>query len=71
MSDFQKQKLNLKGRTGKRIYYRNNDTGRVAEKVRILKGQPQTYFTPILDRVYFTENNVRKFNLGRLGKPLP
>ncbi|HHT7153211.1 MULTISPECIES: helix-turn-helix domain-containing protein [Bacillus cereus group] len=71
MSDFQEQKLNLKGRTGNLLYYRNIDTGRVEEKVRVVKGQPQTYFTPILDRVYFTEDDVRKFNLDRLGQPLP
>ncbi|MDR4369556.1 helix-turn-helix domain-containing protein, partial [Bacillus cereus] len=60
-----------KGRTGKLLYYRNIETSRVAEKVRIVTWQPQKYFTLILDRVYYINKADRKFNLGRIGLSYP
>lgn len=72
MSDvLDKLDLNLKGRKEKLLYYRNIDTGRVEEKTRVVKGEVKPYMSPIFDRVYFEEEDVRRFNLDRLGQPLP
>lgn len=71
MKDDQQPQLNLLGRVGDLKYYRTIHTGKFEEKTRIQKGVERPYKKPILDRIYFSEEEVRNFSLDKHGLTLP
>ncbi|WDH95115.1 helix-turn-helix domain-containing protein (plasmid) [Paenibacillus urinalis] len=62
---------NLKGTQHKLMYYRYRPTGTETPKVRKVDGVEQIYTEKELEKIYITEDNVRKFSLDKHGQPIP
>ncbi|MFD1130731.1 DnaA N-terminal domain-containing protein [Paenibacillus provencensis] len=62
---------NLKGTQHKLMYYRYRPTGTETPKVRKVDGVEQIYTEKELEKIYITEENVRKFSLDKHGQPIP
>lgn len=53
------------------MYYRYRPTGTETPKVRKVDGVEQIYTEKELEKIYITEDNVRKFSLDKHGQPIP
>jgi hypothetical protein len=62
---------NLKGTQHKLLYYRYRPTGSEKPKVRKVGGIEQIYTEKELEKIYISENDVRKFTLDKHGQPIP
>jgi hypothetical protein len=62
---------NLKDGTDKLLYYRSRSTGNRTPKVKSIHGKQVPYFEEELERIYFKEDDVRKFSLDKHGQNIP
>lgn len=62
---------NLKEGSARLLYYRERSTGNRTPKTRMVKGKPQSYFEEELERIYFNEDDIRKFSLDKYGQNVP
>ncbi|QHW35497.1 hypothetical protein GZH47_31885 (plasmid) [Paenibacillus rhizovicinus] len=62
---------NLKEGSARLLYYRERPTGNRTPKTRMVKGKPQAYFEEELERIYFNEEDIRKFSLDKHGQNVP
>ncbi|SFJ77544.1 Helix-turn-helix domain-containing protein [Paenibacillus sp. UNC496MF] len=65
------EKKNLKEGSARLLYYRERPTGNRTPKTRMVKGKPQAYFEEELERIYFNEEDIRKFSLDKHGQNVP
>ncbi|WP_066412777.1 DnaA N-terminal domain-containing protein [Sutcliffiella cohnii] len=70
------KRKNLKERYDRLIYYRNQETGEKIPRRRKRKGKDnqyhdQVYFENELERIYFSEEEVRNFSLDKHGQHIP
>ncbi|GKU84276.1 MULTISPECIES: DnaA N-terminal domain-containing protein [Niallia] len=67
------EKLNLKGKNDKLEYYRTIDTGNLEQRMKLVKQDESklTYYVPELDKVVYSETEVRKFSLDAYGENIP
>jgi hypothetical protein len=65
------EKKNLKDGSGKLLYYRSRPTGNQTPKTRTVKGKQQPYLEEELERIYFKEEDIRKFSLDKHSQNVP
>lgn len=62
---------NLKDGSSRLLYYRERSTGNRTPKTRTVRGKTQEYFEEELERIYFQEDDIRKFSLDKHGQNVP
>ena len=62
---------NLKGNHGKLLYFRREEAEGKEPVIRKKNGQTETHYRKIQKKVYFDEQEVKRFSLEKMGKPLP
>jgi hypothetical protein len=65
------EKKNLKDGSGKLLYYRSRQTGNQTPKIRTVRGKQQPYLEEELERIYFNEEDIRKFSLDKHSQNVP